>query len=183
MPSGGIHLCVAKEVARRLNYDANIEYYIGSVAPDSWRNSNSLKTATHFIEYDDSNDYDYISFIDKYYNVLDDGFVFGYLVHLITDQYWYNNNFITLPYDEVIRNTSLIIKKYKIEPLYMPDKFNNPIDELETSGIPITLEYLNGVNYLDDVSDNLSNQLIKQIEETTDFVIKELKRVFRQRKR
>ena len=41
MPAAGIHLCIAKKL---LNDNLDKErFYVGNIAPDSWRNSNSNK--------------------------------------------------------------------------------------------------------------------------------------------
>ena len=41
MPAAGIHLCIAKKL---LNEKLDKErFYVGNIAPDSWRNSNSNK--------------------------------------------------------------------------------------------------------------------------------------------
>ena len=90
-----IHLCVGKKVAEKLNINKSMEYYIGIVSADSWRKSNSTKLGTHFLDSIDSNDYHYDYFYKKYLKYMDMDFVIGYLIHLITDKYWYKNNFVT----------------------------------------------------------------------------------------
>ena len=95
MPAGGIHLCVGKVVADKLSINKSMEFYVGCVSADSWRNSNSTKMGTHFLDNNDSIDYHYDVFFNKYSKYINNLFVLGYLVHLITDKYWYGNNFIT----------------------------------------------------------------------------------------
>ena len=95
MPAGGIHLCIAKEVAMRLNIKQTMNYFIGNIALDSWRNSNSTKEGTHFISNENDVDYNYDYFFEKYKEHLDNEFVLGYLIYLIVDKYWHTNNFIT----------------------------------------------------------------------------------------
>ena len=183
MPAGGIHLCVAKEVASRLNINQSMSYFIGNVAPDSWRNSSSTKNDTHFISNEDSFDYNYDYFYEKYKDSLDNEFVLGYLIHLITDKYWHSNNFITTrvssdEYDELNKACSNIISKYNIQRLYLSNDLVNPVEELETLGIEKTINYLNSVNYLENKDSIFStDELISRINETSLFVINELLRL------
>ena len=182
MPAGGIHLCVAKKVATLLNIDISMNYLVGSIAPDSWRNSNSTKLGTHFLEEEGSLDYNYDYFYSKYKDYLSNDFVLGYLVHLITDRYWRVNNFITTTkpkiYEEEIKACSNIISRYNIQRLYLPSDLDNVVEELETSGIEKTINYLNGVNYLEDKNSVYDvNEILMRIKETAEFVSSELDRL------
>jgi len=94
MPSARIHEAIAKE----LNVDKKFNELllrIGTVSPDCWRNVEPEsgvkdKYLTHFWDFriKDSQANDYQEFYLKYYNKLNNPFYFGYLVHLIVDQYW-----------------------------------------------------------------------------------------------
>ena len=106
MPSARIHEAVAKEVNKDYNYD-ELLLRIGTVAPDCWRNvenENGVKDKylTHFwdfrVKQGQANDYE--EFYFKYYNFLTNPFYFGYLVHLITDQYW--KTFIDQKYENIV---------------------------------------------------------------------------------
>jgi len=103
MPSVIIHRCVSKRVLEKTNLyldsDDKYLYDIGSLTPDSWRNTKRFKNSllpkkekrkySHF-----SNDGEYIEnyniFYDKYKKYLNKNnpFMVGYLVHLITDNFW-----------------------------------------------------------------------------------------------
>lgn len=94
MPSARIHESIAKEINKHRNLD-ELLLRIGTVSPDCWRNVESEngvkdKYLTHFwnfrIKEGQANDYQ--EFYLKYYNSLTNPFYFGYLVHLIVDQYW-----------------------------------------------------------------------------------------------
>ena len=94
MPASRIHEVVAKELNKEYKLD-DILFRIGAVAPDSWRNVQTDsgvkdKKLTHFWDFRIKNGQanDYEEFYLKYYNELNNPFYFGYLVHLITDQYW-----------------------------------------------------------------------------------------------
>ena len=95
MPPARIHEAIAKEINKNKNYD-ELLLRIGTVAPDSWRNVETGikdKYTTHFwnfkIKEGQANDYQ--EFYLKYYNDLSNPFYFGYLIHLIVDQYWKTN--------------------------------------------------------------------------------------------
>ena len=94
MPSARIHEVVAKEINKDYHFD-ELLLRMGTVAPDSWRNVEPQcgvkdKYLTHFwnfkIKTGQANDY--VEFYLKYYDSLLNPFYFGYLLHLITDQYF-----------------------------------------------------------------------------------------------
>lgn len=184
MPAGAIHMCVTKVVLNKLKIDISMNHYLGSIAPDSWRNSTSTKEGTHFIEDKDSLNYDYEYFYKKYRNDLDNEFVLGYLIHLITDRYWHTNNFITTvvpgdEYTELNKACSNLINKYYIQRLILPDNINNKVEELDISGLIKTIDYLNSVNYLEDKDSTFDiDELQICINKTADFVISELNRLY-----
>ena len=94
MPSARIHEAIARKINKDYKMD-DVLLRIGTVSPDSWRNveTNSGvkdKYLTHFwnfrIKNKQANNYE--EFYLKYYRELKNLFYFGYLIHLITDQYW-----------------------------------------------------------------------------------------------
>ena len=183
MPAGGIHLCVGKMVAEKLNINKSMEYYIGIVSADSWRKSSSTKLGTHFLDSIDSIDYHYDVFYEKYSNYMNMDFVVGYLIHLITDKYWYFNNYVTSniyedEYDALKRLCSNLIKQYDIPKLFLPDNLFNPISELDSKGIIYTIDYLNDVNYVSgDCYKFDIDEVIDCIEKTSDYVVNEITRL------
>ena len=95
MPSARIHEAVAKEINKDYNMD-ELLLRIGTVSPDSWRNVEAGvkdKYLSHFWDFrvkeGQANNYE--KFNLKYYNYLSNPFYFGYLIHLIVDQYWKTN--------------------------------------------------------------------------------------------
>lgn len=183
MPSGAIHLCVGKKVAERLHINTSMEYYIGVVSADSWRNSASTKLGTHFLDDVRSINYHYDEFYKKYRGFMNMEFVIGYLIHLITDKYWYESNFITSniyedDYEELRKLCSDLIRKYNIPRLYIPDNLYNPISELDSGGIIYTVDYLNDVDYVtvDNYKFNI-NDVISCIDKTCDFIVSEIERL------
>lgn len=94
MPSARIHEAIVKELNKEKNYD-ELLLRVGTVAPDSWRNVDENsgikdKYLSHFWDFriKDGQANDYTEFYLKYYKELEKPFYFGYLVHLIVDQYW-----------------------------------------------------------------------------------------------
>ena len=94
MPSARIHEAIARKINEDYKMD-DILLRIGTVSPDSWRNVETDsgvkdKYLTHFWNFriKDGQANDYEEFYLKYYRELNNPFYFGYLIHLITDQYW-----------------------------------------------------------------------------------------------
>ena len=93
MPSARIHEVIAKKINKDYGMDEML-LRIGSVAPDCWRNVNESgfkdKFLTHFWDFrvKEGQANDYTEFYLKYYDKLNNPFYFGYLLHLMTDQYW-----------------------------------------------------------------------------------------------
>ena len=99
MPSARIHEVVARKVNKDFKMD-DILLRLGAIAPDSWRNVSEdskfhSKELTHFwdesIKEEQKNNYK--KFYIKYKDKMNNPFYFGYLIHLITDQYWKLNIF------------------------------------------------------------------------------------------
>ena len=94
MPASRIHETVAKKVNQ--DYLMNeVLLRIGTIAPDCWRNVDSKsgmrsKEISHLWDYRKKNEEanDYVHFYLKYYDEMDNPFYFGYLIHLMVDQYW-----------------------------------------------------------------------------------------------
>ena len=204
MPSARIHEAVAKEVNKDYNYD-ELLLRIGAVAPDCWRNvenENGVKDKylTHFwnfrVKQGQANDYE--EFYFKYYNHQTNPFYFGYLVHLITDQYW--KTFIDQKYETIVNGErmfklkdgsyhddknwwgyfdSLKIQK-QIAKLYKLDKlpiekndipnFSCSIDELNLSGLFGLNGTLNYINTSLSPSQNDEESQIYDINEITNDI-------------
>lgn len=92
MASARIHEAIALEVNKDYNLD-ELLLRIGTVAPDSWRNADPQvkdKYLSHFWNFriKTGEAYDYKEFYLKYFHQLHNPVYFGYLIHLIADQYW-----------------------------------------------------------------------------------------------
>ena len=87
MASSMIHIAVANEVNKKLNRDRS-KLLIGSIAPDIGKLVGLEKIVTHFGDNND-NIPNLDKFLDKYKDNLNDDFVLGYYIHLITDYLWF----------------------------------------------------------------------------------------------
>ena len=71
-----------------------------------------------------------------------------------------------------------MVKFYNIPKLELPDDLFNPIQELDSSGIIYTIDYLNNVNYGSGSSKFDLDELIYYIESTSSFVVSEINRLY-----
>lgn len=85
MASSVIHMCVAKEINKKLNLNENM-LLLGSIAPDISKHLGETKTRSHFLNDDKIINID--KFLEKYKNSLNDPFMMGYFIHLYTDFLW-----------------------------------------------------------------------------------------------
>lgn len=91
MASAIIHLCVAKEVNKYLKMDEN-ELLLGSIAPDISKQIGQTKEISHFLDHSNEDDIPNIDrFLNKYKDDLSSPFTVGYLIHLLTDKYWFRD--------------------------------------------------------------------------------------------
>lgn len=100
MASSVIHMCVAKEINKKLKMDHNM-ILLGSIAPDISKHLGETKTRSHFFNDDKTINID--KFLDKYKNKLFiEPFMMGYYIHLYTDLLW-EKYFI----DEIVEKGSI----------------------------------------------------------------------------
>lgn len=218
MPSAIIHRCVHKKIMNKIqkykNEDDIYLYDISSVAPDSWRNTKEFKNSdlpkklkrkkshfskeTEFVE-------NYKEFLNKYKENIDNPFIFGYLIHLMTDNFWriemyykryhdianIDNNLLNIEKSEdkntlnedIERLTGEIKKYYNIQKLTLLDNetINKlPIvEELPYDGINTTIEFTNTqliVNENKKPKEYSFNDMINGIDIVTNKIIEELKK-------
>ena len=94
MPSARVHEAIAKKINNDYKYNEKL-LRIGTISPDCWRNVPETsgirdKYLSHFWDFriKDGQANDYANFYIKYYEEMNNPFYFGYLLHLIVDQYW-----------------------------------------------------------------------------------------------
>ena len=213
MPSAIIHRCVNKRVEEKLNkYKEEKDKYLydlGSIAPDSWRNTSQFlnselpkRQKRMYSHFSDGITFieDYKKFYEKYKNNLDNPFIFGYLVHLMTDNIWRvemyikpNDNVINIDTKTEDRNpmnldieilTKQIAESYDIKELEeIKEQLLNEIptiEELPFDGINTTVVYTN-YQLTNDIHANTIkydlNQMINGIEIVSKLVIEELNKL------
>lgn len=213
MPSAIIHRCVNKRVEEKLHkYKEEKDKYLydlGSIAPDSWRNTSQFLNSSlpkrqkrMYSHFSDGITFieDYKKFYEKYKDYLDNPFIFGYLIHLMTDNIWRVEMYIK-PNDKVVnidtksedRNpmnldieilTKQIAEHYEIKELEeIKEQLLNEIptiEELPFDGINTTIVYTN-YQLTNDIHANTIrydlNQMINGIEIVSKLVIEELNKL------
>ena len=100
MASSMIHIVVANEVNKKINRNKS-KLLIGSIAPDIGKLVGLGKIDTHFQDSDD-NIPNLDKFLNEYKNNLDDDFVLGYYIHLITDYLWFKYFVTEIEIDNII---------------------------------------------------------------------------------
>lgn len=101
MASVIIHLAVAKKVNEVLKRNQN-ELFLGAMAPDAAKLVGSSRKISHFITNPNSDTPELNIFLDKYQEDLDDTFVLGYFIHLVTDVLWFDEFLVNFVNENVI---------------------------------------------------------------------------------
>lgn len=211
MPSAIIHRCVNKRVEDRLkkynNQKDKYLYDLASIAPDSWRNTTQFKDSPlpkklkrMYSHFSDGKTYieDYKKFYEKYKDKLNHPFIFGYLIHLMTDNLWrvemylkQNTNIINLdekkedksPINQDVEILTKQISEYynikELELIKEQDTNEIPvIEELPFDGINATIMYTNYQLTNDIHAHPLKydlDKIISSIEIVSKLIIEELK--------
>lgn len=115
MPPARIHEVIAKKINQDYHYN-ELLLRIGTISPDCWRNvpkDSGIKDKylSHFWDFrvKDGQANDYVNFYLKYYQSLNNPFYFGYLLHLIVDQYWKSN--VDPRYERKVNGESFVVSK------------------------------------------------------------------------
>lgn len=91
MASAIMHLCIAKEVNKYLHMDERA-LLLGSIAPDLSKELGETKEISHFLDHSSEDDLPNIDhFLRKYRRDLHNPFTMGYLIHLLSDKYWFRD--------------------------------------------------------------------------------------------
>ena len=205
MASVIIHLAVAKKVNEVLKRKQN-ELFLGAMAPDAAKLVGSSRRISHFITDPNSDTPELNIFLDRYKDDLDDTFVLGYFIHLVTDVLWFdeflvnfvNDNTITTKTGEklqlddkdvldIIYNdfTSMNQEVEKYYDLNLEDFYK--LESLPKSKIkefPETYFYevINKIKFINERKSNYSylfniNQVVPFIEYAAVYCLDEIKRV------
>lgn len=86
-----MHLCIAKEVNKYLHMDERA-LLLGAIAPDLSKELGETKEISHFLDHSSEDDLPNIDhFLRKYRQDLHNPFTMGYLIHLLSDKYWFRD--------------------------------------------------------------------------------------------
>ncbi len=88
MASSMIHIAVANELNKTLKRDPK-KLLIGTIAPDISKNIGENKVKSHFLDNENTDIPNLNKFLKKYKTNLNDDFVLGYYIHLLTDYLWF----------------------------------------------------------------------------------------------
>jgi hypothetical protein len=198
MASTIIHLCVAKKVNNYLQKDEKL-LSLGAIAPDISQQIGETKLKSHFLHSIDDPVPDCDCFVKKYYQELDNPFELGYLIHLLTDKYWfkyYLNNFISnhvdssdlsviainkLIYNDYTRLNRDLIDDYMLDLDFFFNDFVYPkskITEISMAKIPILINKMSLIiANVDEHKPKLFNEpeIIDFIEHISNQIIIDLK--------
>ena len=95
MPAWGIHLATTKKLLEKIDIKDKNDFIFGNILPDIL-NGYLIKDVSNIVTHTDSH-YDiykgekfsnYKRFYEKYNDKLNNKVVFGYLIHLMTDNLW-----------------------------------------------------------------------------------------------
>ena len=141
MASAIIHLCVAKEVNKYLKMDEN-EILLGSIAPDIAKQIGQTKEISHFLDHTNEDDIPNIDrFLAKYKDDLKSPFTVGYLIHLLTDKYWFRDYIYTYIERFTKSKTKKNITYTAIRDVIYNDYTNLNIDLIDKYMLPLDIFY------------------------------------------
>lgn len=209
MPSAIIHRCVSKKVEEKINRLKNEKdiylYDVASVAPDSWRNTIMFKDSplrkkdkrkySHFSK-DDSFIENYMEFYNKYKNQINHPFMYGYLIHLMTDYFWRvemyekSNDIIANPEEKNPISKDVEILTRDISNFYNIDKLNELsqeeikdlpiIEELPYDGINATINFTNH-QLANEINNTITKYnldiIITGIENVSKLIVEEIEKL------
>ena len=199
MASAVIHLCVAKKVNSYVQKNER-EFSLGAIAPDIAKLVGESKNRSHFLDEEDSEDTPphYERFINKYRNDLDKSFELGYLVHLMTDFYWFkdyvykyiedytNDKSVTytaikkIIYSDYTSLNQDLIDDYMLDLYYFQNQIEYPkssIDEIPMDKLDVLVEKMGLI--IKNMGDNKSlmideKKIILFIESCSNKIISDL---------
>src|SRR5574344_1483098 len=200
MASAIIHLCVAKKVNNYLQMDEKT-LSIGAIAPDLAKLIGENKVKSHFLDIEKEDSIPNCErFIKKYHQDLNKPFELGYLIHLLTDKYWfrdYVNNYIkdytsrnditytaikSVIYNDYTKFNQRLIDDYMLDLYYFCNEFNYPksnIEEIPMDKLPLLVDkmgiIIENVNKRKTVMFD-EQEIINFIEVVSNQIIDDLKK-------
>ena len=166
-----MHICIAKEINKKLNINEQ-ELFLGSIAPDLAKLIGLDKGFSHFIDSDNEYDIPNINkFLKKYHIDKNNAYEMGYLIHLMTDKYYfrdyvpnYINNYIqkyniqnqtytdlkNLVYNDYTKLNTILINHYELNLYFMFNEITYPssqIKEIPTNKLYILINNISSIIY------------------------------------
>ena len=204
MASAVIHLCVAKKVNEKLKMDEKM-IALGSIAPDISKQIGQTKVVSHFLDGQNEDEIPNIDrFVKKYRNELNKPFEMGYLIHLLTDKYWFRDyvyNYISryenkegvseltytgiknLIYNDYTNLNINLITKYEPEIDIFMNEITYPesiITEIPIEDLPVIVEKM-GLIIMESKQNKTivfnMNDIEKFVEECTINVLKDIEEI------
>lgn len=151
MASTIIHIAVADRINQKLKRNKS-EYLIGSIAPDIAKIVGIDRNITHFQD-KDKNYPNLEEFLKKYEKSLNDDFVMGYYIHLLTDYFWYKYFFTEILSNKTITKsdgTKIKLSNEEIKKLIYEDYTNLNIKVIEEYNLDLKIFY-NEVPKINDI--------------------------------
>ncbi len=174
MASALIHIAVAKEINKKLKRNES-EYLIGSIAPDIAKIIGINRGQTHFQQ--PNEDYPNLdNFLKKYEKNLNNDFVMGYYIHLLTDYFWYKYFFTEIVSENTITKldgTKVPIKNNKdekLKELIYNDYTNLNTKLIENYNLNLKIFY-NEVPEIDDIIEEIPIDKIDKLLEKMGIII------------
>ncbi len=158
MASAIIHLAVANEINKVLNKDYK-SIMIGAIAPDIWKQVGEVsKLPSHFLDNDETDVPNIDRFLDKYKDMLNNDFVMGYYIHLLTDYYWFKY-FLPSIFNESksiltrLDGTKIYLTEKELGEYIYNDYTNLNVEVIDEYGLVLDLFYEETPNFKDIISE------------------------------
>ena len=175
MASSIIHIAVAKELNKRLKRNES-EYLIGSIAPDIAKIVGISRNLTHF-ETDDTAIPNLDYFLSKYKKDLNNDFVMGYYIHLLTDYFWYKYFYTDIVNENTITEldgTQLKLSWEEIRDMIYNDYTNLNIKLIEEYNLDLKVFY-NDLPDIENIIEEIPMDRLDKLMEKTGLIIENSK--------
>lgn len=143
MASAIIHICVAKEINKKLKVDEK-HLFLGSIAPDISKQIGETKEKSHFLTTSKEDVPNIAEFLEKYKNRLTDPFLLGYFIHLYADKLWFDEFIRQRVYENTIKlidGTVIPSNEEEITKLIYNDYTNINISLIDYYHLDLSLFY------------------------------------------
>ncbi|MBQ6546393.1 MAG: zinc dependent phospholipase C family protein [Bacilli bacterium] len=175
MASALIHMAVAEKLNKKLKRRES-EYLIGSIAPDVARIIGMDRNITHF-QTDDEEYPNLERFLEKYEKDLNNDFVMGYYIHLLTDYFWYKYFYTEIVNENTITKTdgsTVKLTEDEIRKLIYNDYTNLNMKLIEEYNLNLKIFY-NEIPKLENIIEEMPIDKIDKLIEKIGIIIENTK--------